>query len=124
MAKTKTDVVAMAHRSMGILSADETPTADQEAYAGDVLDALLAEIAAIHGVYLSYDLDETFLPMSYLLAAEIAPHYGVQAMPRSMAMSRLLAYAVPDNRPDRRDLDENGTVTAAERAAAGRAEYY
>lgn len=128
MAKTRLDVIQMALRRLGVIAADQAATADQEAFAGDTLDALFEEIKGTQGVTITWALsatpDAAFLPLSYLLAAEIAPHYMVQAEPRSRAMGRLRAALISDDREDRRDLDDDGTVTDAEIAADQRAQFY
>lgn len=128
MTKTRLDVVQQAHRRLGVLSADEEASADQIAFAGEVLDALFAEVNAVQGLGFTWDLasvpDAAFLALSGLLATEIAPHYEIASEPRSRAMARLRAYALTDDRADWRDLDEDGTVSDAEAAAAERSLYY
>lgn len=128
MAKTQLDVVAMAHRRLGILATDEVPTADMDDYASDTLEALFEELQVSHGMSFTWTLatvpEAAFLPLSYLLATEIAPHYEVPSESRAKAMGRLRAYQFPDDREDSRDLDDDGTVTDAEAAAGKRAEYY
>lgn len=128
MPKTKLEVVAQAHRHLGLLSADETASADQDAYAGSILDALFAEMNLVQNMQFTWTVDETpdaaFLPLSGLLATEIAPHYGVASEPRSRAIMRLRAYAFTDDRTDSRDYDNDGTVSDEEADAAVRALYY
>ena len=128
MTKTTLDVVKMACRRIKILSVDEVPSADQYEFASEVLASLFAEVKEVHGMPFTWTTDTTpdaaFLPLSYLLAVEIAPHYGMPTEPRSRAMGRLRAYAFPDDRTDSRDLDDDGTVSTEEAAAAERALYY
>lgn len=128
MTKLRLDVIQHAHRILGILAADQEATADQEAYAGEVLDAVFAEVNTVEGLGFTWDLtaipDEAFLGLSGLLASEIAPHYGLPAAPRSRSIARLRAYALPDDRADWRDFDEDGTVSTEEAAAAERSLYY
>lgn len=128
MTKTRLEVIQMAHRRLGVLSADEEPTDDQSVFAGDVLDALFEEVNTVQDLGLAWTLDSVpdaaFLPLSYLLAADIAPHYEVAAEPRHRAMGRLRAYALPDDRDDSRDLDGDGAISEAEEAAGDRALYY
>ena len=128
---TRLEIVQMAHRRLGILSTDEALTADQIDFGGDVLDALFAELPYTQGTSFAWALDATpaqfFLPLSYLLAAEPAfyEHYEVQPRePRSRAMMRLRAIAFPNDAVDRRDADEDGTITDAELAAGLRAAFY
>lgn len=122
------DVIQMALRRIKVLSADEAADADMFAYAGDILDALFAEVISVHGMAFTWTLDETpsaaFLPLSFLLAVEVGPHYNRPTERRSTAMARLRAYAHPDDREDSRDTDSDGVITEAEEAAAARAAYF
>ena len=83
---------------------------------------------ATQGTFTAFDLDSTpqaaLLPLSYLLATEIAPHYQVPSEPRSRAMMRLRAYLFPDDREDRRDADEDGVISDAEEQAGKEAAFY
>lgn len=128
MPKTKNEVITRAMRHIRVLGANETADADMVATAGDVLDALFAEFQQTQGVTFSWALDATpdgaFLPLAYLLGAEIAPDYNRPAQSRSRAIGRLRAFAIDDDRPDSRDLDEDGTISDAEIDAAARAAYY
>jgi len=128
MPKTRSDVISAALRRIGVLAADEAAEADAEAYAGEALDALFAEVKQVHAMPFTWTLEETpdaaFLPMAYLLATEIAPHYERPSEPRSRAMGRLRAYAFPDDRDLRADYDEDGTVSVDEQDAYDRAAYY
>lgn len=128
MTKTRADIIAMAHRSIGVLSVDSVPSADQDAYAGDVLDALFDELKAVHGFTFTWALDatpdEAFLPLSLTLASDIAGHYDVPFQSRSRGIARLRAWALPDDRTDRRDTDSDGTISTAEKQAGLEAAYY
>lgn len=129
MSKTKTDVVQMALRRLGVVASDTAASADDADFAGDTLDALFAEIQNTQGITITWTLDATpdnaFLPLSYLLAVEVAPHFMVQAPEsRATAMGRVRAALISDDREDRRDLDDDGTVTDAEIEADGRSVYY
>ncbi len=118
MSKTRLDCIAMAHRRIGVLSADEAPSADMESYAGDTLDALFDELKEVEKMSITWALSavpsQAFLPLSYLLAVEIAPHYQVASEPRARAMHRMRAYAFPNDVEDSRDLDDDGTVSTDE----------
>lgn len=129
MAKTKSDVVAEAHRRLSVLSVDETPSADQDTYGGIQLDALFAELnAPPHSMGFTWTVetvpDAAFRPLAWLLASEMAAHYTVSGERRSRAMARLRGYAFPDDRDDRRDTNDDGTVSEAESNAGLRAAFY
>lgn len=127
---TRADVIAGALRELEILSASEAPTAFHEAFVGGILDDAFAETVATQGLTFAWSPATDDIPAAYkrslvlLTAAEIAPHFMVQGPSRSAAIGRLRALALPDDRADSRDLDEDGTVTEAEEDAAARAAYY
>lgn len=125
---TRLDVIQTALRRIQVLSADEPADADMVAYAGDLLDGLFAEAKEVQGMPFTWALDSTpaaaRLPLGYLLAVEVAPHYGRPAERRSTAMARLRAYAFPDDREDPRDTDEDGTVSDAEAEAYKKTAYF
>lgn len=124
---TKADILRMAHRHLRVLSADEALTAEQEQYASDILDSLWAEVQEVEGVTGSIDApaDALVLPLSHLLAVEVAPHYNRQApWSRSRAIGRLRALTIPNDATDRRDSDGDGIVDDDEAAAGLRTAYY
>ena len=128
MTKTRSDIIEMAHRRIQVLSADEAVTADMEAFAGGVLDALFAELVSTDGMAFTWTLDTTpdaaFLPLSYLLAVEIGPHYNMPVEPRGRAYMRLSKFAFPNDVVDRRDTNEDGVISEAEEQAGKEALYY
>lgn len=129
MAKTRADVVLMALRHLGVVASDTAASADDAAFTGDTLDALFAEIQNTQGITITWTLDATpdtaFLPLSYLLAAEVAPHFMVPAPTRrAAAMGRLRAALISDDREDRRDIDEDDVISEAEIEADARAVYF
>lgn len=99
---TRNDIIAMAHRLLGVLSVDETPTADQDAFAGAVLDSIYVELISSQGLPISWPLSETpqkaLMGLSQVLASDIAPHYSRPFMPRSVGMGRLRAALISDDR--------------------------
>ena len=98
--KTRLDVIELAFRALGIKAEDESLSADMQSYAGSVLDALHAEMSV--GTALTWWPDQiedaVSVPLARLLAAEIAPSYGVAFEPRPRALARVLAVIRPDNR--------------------------
>lgn len=123
---TRADVIALALRRLGVVAADEAPDADAYAYCDRVLVSIYREME--EQVTMPFELSDIanqyLVPLANLLAVEVAQHYAVQAEPRSRAWSRFRATIVDDDRPDLRDLDEDGTVSDAEAQAWGRAAYF
>lgn len=117
---TRTDIITMAHRRIRVLSTDEAPTADMDHFGGQALDALFAELPVSDGIAVTWTLDATpqaaFLPLSYLLAVEIGPHYSMATETRRAAMKRLRAATIVDDRVMREDTDQDGVVSAEELA--------
>ena len=129
MAKTRLDVIHQALRHLGILASDTDASADDAAYTGSTLDTLFAEIQNTQGITITWALDATpdnaFLPLSRLLAVEVADHFEVPAKESfARAMGRLRAALISDDRDNRADFDDDGTVDAAEKEADLRAQYF
>jgi hypothetical protein len=129
MPKTRLDVVTRAHRRLGVLAQDETLTADQIATGGEVLEGLIGEIESVQGLSLAWDADSVpdglFLPVAYLLAVDLAPEYEVPPRDtRARLIAQIRAAELPDDRADRRDLDDDATVTTDEIDADSRAVFY
>lgn len=119
----------MAHRRLGVLSADEGQTADMLAFGGDVLVGIVGELEAVQGLALTWDADSVpdglYLPVAYLLAADLAAHYEVAPRDnRVTQIAKIRAYELPDDRDVRADLDDDGTVTDSEAYIDGQAAYY
>lgn len=128
---TRADIIRLAMRRLGVLSADEALTADHESYVGDILDGMFATLKNVQGFTFTWALDatpdEAYLPMGYLLATEPAvyEHFAVTPRePQSRALIRLRAYAFPNDIDDRRDVDDDGVISEAEEAEGKRAAYY
>lgn len=121
MPKTSVEVATLALRRLGVVGMGEPPQAEELRHAREVLAGLVAEIAAAQGMTVVADLeavpDARFLPLAYLLACDLAPHYEIAPRDaRSVLIGRLRAQLLPDDREDARDLDDDGTVSAAEEA--------
>ena len=128
MTKTASEVVAQAHREINVLSVDESPSTDMATYGEAMLDSLLAQAVTQHSLSFTWDKDTVpdgvFLGLSFLLASHLAPHYERPYQPRSWGWGQFKAAINPDDREDRRDLDDDGTVSVAEAEAGERARYY
>lgn len=129
MAKSRSEVIAEAHRRINVLSVDEDPSEDMIAFGGNSADSLLIELNSPPyqcGFFWTTETvpEGVFRPFSWLLAVDLAAHYREPAEPRSRAMMRVLAYARRDDRPDRRDTDKDGILTDGEKNAALRSVYY
>lgn len=101
MEKTREEVALRALRLIAVVAADEPATADAMNGALDVLDSLWAEVLA--EAIAPWDIAtgvpiEAFVPLANLLAAELAPEYGVAApMSRARAKLRVLGLYRPDD---------------------------
>lgn len=83
--KTPADVYDEALTAIGAVGAGQTASAEDTAVARTAFRPLLEELAAIDVCYIAVDPtddeaedipEEYFLPLSKLLANEIAPHFG------------------------------------------------
>lgn len=112
---TRSDIIAMAHRLIGVLSADETPTADQDAFAGDVLDSIYVEMISSQGLAISWPLSETpqkaLMGLAHILASDIAGHYSRAYLPRSAGVARLRAALISDDRPGASDYADGFVIS-------------
>jgi hypothetical protein len=128
MTKTSQDVCTHALRLIGVCGVGDDPSADDKAIALDAMQGGLDELADQHGITVAWTVetvpDELFLPFATFVAAEIAPVYRFQGPNRAKAIGRMRASLLPDDREDRRDTDDNGTITDEEIAADQRAAYY
>lgn len=129
MSKTRLDVIQQALRHLGVIASDTAASADDESYAGTTLDTLFTEIQNTQGITITWALsatpDNAFLPLSRLLAVEVADHFEVSPKETfARAMGRLRAALITDDRADRRDIDEDGTISTGEIEADARAVYY
>lgn len=129
MAKSKTEVVAEAHRRISVLSVDESPSDDMIAYGGDSADSLLIELnSAPYDMRFFWNADAVpegvFRPFAWLLAVDLAEHYKVPAEPRMAALARVRKYAFPDDRVNPKDTDGDGLVTDAEVSAYEKTAYF
>jgi hypothetical protein len=99
---TRRDVIELAYRCLGIKAEDQPLSADEVAFGGSVLDGLWEEVRR-HAPDMLWPLadvpNQYFLPLAYVLAAELAPSFGVASRPRGLEFARLMAAIRPDNRP-------------------------
>lgn len=129
MAKTRLEVVTRAHRRLGVLAQDETLTADQIATGGEILVGIIDELESVQGLALSWGADSVpdglYLPVAYLLAVDLAPEYEVAPRDtRARLIAQIRASELPDDREDRRDLDDNAVISDSEIDIDGRAAFY
>ncbi|MGB1215741.1 MAG: hypothetical protein ACPG4X_20390 [Pikeienuella sp.] len=126
MTKTQTETVAAAFGHLGINTVGESVDSEDSAYAVGVLDGVIAELLAVQGLTVTFDIaDELYLPLSHLLAVEVSPRYGVAPpMSRATAVARVRAAMIDNDLEDRRDTDDDGTISDAEADAGARALYY
>lgn len=131
MTKTTLDVATQALRVVGVTAVDETPDASDFAFAKATLQGIRDELVTGHGATISWTLDADdipdalFLPLAELLATDLAIAYArPMNMPRSRALTRVRTILFPDDREDRADTDDSGTVSTEEAEADLRAQYY
>lgn len=115
---TRNDVIALAHRNIGVLSADEVPTAEQNSFAGGILDAIYEELISAQGIPIAWTLDYTpnkaLVGLAQTLSSDIAGHYGVQYLPRSRGIARLRAALVSDDRFVSNDFGDAFVISQGE----------
>lgn len=104
MDRTREEIATRALRMIGVVAADEAPTADQSQTALGVLDGIWGELLA--EAQPTWDITTGtppagFIPMASWLAAELAPEYAMQPpMSRGRAKLRVLAVVRPDDRTE------------------------
>lgn len=122
---TKSEVVELAHRLIGVAAHDEALTADQSDFGTDLYDGLAAELLALHSVTVPATIPSgVMVHMANAVAADLAGHYGVPGPSRASAIMKVRAYYLPDDRDNSKDLDDDGTVTDAEAETAAYGQYY
>ncbi|MDT1061190.1 hypothetical protein RM190_04915 [Paracoccus sp. CPCC 101403] len=95
MEYTREETAQRALRLIGVVAADEPPTADEMAAALVVLDSIWAE--AMDEARADWDIatgipSDGFVPLAQMLGAELAGEYAVQSpMSRARAKLRLMA---------------------------------
>lgn len=124
---TRDEVSTRALRKIGVVAEDLDATAAQLTHVGEQLDSLFADISS--KVALAWDLatvpSAAFVPLSNLLAVEIAGEYTRPApMTYARAFARLMSIIRENDMEDRRDDDEDGVISEAEEGRGNRALYY
>ena len=100
---TRRDVINRAFRFLGVVAEDESMTADQEAFAGVLLDSVYDEISdETPPDFTIEDIPAiSATHMAMLLAADLAPSYSrPPPISRGKAMLRLMGSIRPDNRAE------------------------
>ena len=127
MAKTKIDIVNLALRLIGVVAVDEAAQADDMKVWGDVLDAEFARVQVSEGFTWTFTTDTVpdalYEPFSRYLASFMTS-YSRPLPSRRAAMAAIREHQLLDDRVDRSDANEDGTLSAAEEAVADRATYY
>lgn len=125
---TTLEICTRALRLIQVLAADEAAEASDYDIARDALQAEFALLKQNQGFAWTWTLDTApdalLLPLAEVTASLIAPIYGVPGPSYARAVGRLRAYSFPDDRADRRDLDEDGAVSTAEIEADKKARYF
>ena len=129
MTKTSADVITEALAWCGSLNTASLPSGDRVTFGKSLLQGLVDELVSVQGATIAWTIetipDGLFLPMSRLLAHDLAARFGGEVMEtRARAISRVRAVLFPNDLPLRGDADEDGTVDEAEEAANKRAAYY
>lgn len=127
MPKTKNDIVSLALRTIGVLSSDEEASADDFAYAGDILDAEFARVKVTEGFTWAWDIetvpDALYEPLARYLASFLFSFE--RPLPnRRDAMAAIREHEYLDDRVDRADDDEDGTLSAEEQKVAEKSAFY
>lgn len=102
--RTKSELITRALRRLRVVAMDEQASADQEAVVAETLQALEEELQRSFGIVIPLSSsdeieDDVFLPLAYLLAAEIAPEFAVPSPERrSTALIRLRSVTNPNDK--------------------------
>lgn len=129
MTKNSREITQAALTRLGVASPNDAASADDYAFSLDVLQAVFDEIKAAHAPAISWTVetvpDNVAQALVDVLLQPLAAAYERPVpVPQSRALTRLRTILLPDDRADDRDLDEDGTVSAAEIAAQQRAAFY
>lgn len=128
MPKTSRETVTRALRLIGVVNVSDEASASYYEYGRGALSDMISAMTETQGFDWSFDVDTVpdhlFEPMAEALAAKIAPAFMVNGPTYHSAVARLRALDFPDDREATGDLDDDGTISDAEAAAASRAAYY
>lgn len=115
MDRTREEIATRALRMIGVVAADEAPTADQSQTALAVLDGIWGEMLA--EAQPTWDIatgtpPAGFIPMASWLAAELSFEYERPApMSRGRAKLRVLAVVRPDDRTEEWATEDYGLIS-------------
>lgn len=93
-------------------------------------DTVFSEASASSGLTITWTIetipDGAFLAIAEMIARDLAPLYGmpVPQRDRDFGIVRLRRFVLNDDRDDRADTDDDGTVTTAEADEDLRAQFY
>lgn len=129
MTKTALDVCTYALRRIGVTPVGEEPAGEDMTLAQAALEAFLSEIKDTHGATFTWTSsavpDASYVPLARVVACDIAPSYPrPMPEPRGRAVLAFRAGIFPNNIDDRRDTNDDGTISTAEANAGLEAQYY
>lgn len=97
---TSRDVIALAYKRLGIGIDGDAPNGGEGALARDTLDSIWGEIES--EAWAPWGIEALpaamLVPLATLLAADLAPSFGMQPVGRGAAKLRVMALVRPDNR--------------------------
>lgn len=118
-------IIDRALEELGVIGTGQQANNGDTARASSVLSSVKDTLSIEHGITVADTAtDGLGAAVAKLLAAEMAPSYGISYMPSSRAVMKVRSYVYSDDRENPADVDEDGTVTEAEADAYARAKYY
>lgn len=129
MTRTARDIVDTALKRIRVLGIGENVSDEDYASAREVLDVVFAEISAIEGLSLDWDLetipDEISRNLAWYLAALLANDFH-KTPPETVALAwvRLRACLLPNDVVNRHDADNDGVMSESEIETRSKAVFY
>jgi hypothetical protein len=125
----KNQTVTEALRRIGLVADDDPAPAETYERAAMIADGVFAEIKTVDGLTdITWTLETVpvaaFNPLVEAVAYECAPSFGRTYLSGRSGRRRLCAVLLSDDRTDRRDLDNDGTVSDSEAVIGDESVYY